>query len=205
MVRVALYARVSKSEEPGDERYQEPMNQLSPLRDWGKAMGYEVIQEYVDHASGADPSRPEFRNMMADAGLRKFDGILVWKSDRFSREGVICMMAYVRTLRSRGVFLRSLSESWLDTSQEGVADMILAVMAWVASEERKRISERTKAGIAQLRAIGRWHGGRPKGSLGKKSKEREAVLTHVVDPADQETSVMLRAFQSLEEVDSARK
>src|SRR5687767_3235794 len=72
----------------------------------------------------------------------------------FSREGIINTMSYIKQLKSRGIWLRSMTESWLDTSQEGMAEVILAIMSWAAAEERKKISERTKAGIAKRRAIG---------------------------------------------------
>jgi len=161
-VKVALYARVSLDEKADDKRYQEPENQLLPLRDWAKALDLEIGKEYIDKGSGANPARVEFRQMMNDALARHFSGILVWKLDRFSREGAMPTMAYIQQLRGRGVFLKSLTESWLDTQNEGITDMVLAIMAWAAAEERKKISERTRAGIARRRAIGQWRGGRPK-------------------------------------------
>lgn len=162
LIKVALYARVSLDEKADDVRYQDPENQLVPLRDYCKALGYEPLEEYVDKASGADATRPEFRRMMQDAMMRRFSGIVVWKLDRFSREGVIPTMSYIKQLKERGIFLKSLTESWLDTQNEGITDVVLAIMSWASAEERKRISERTKAGIARKRAKGEWHGGRPK-------------------------------------------
>lgn len=159
---VALYGRVSLDESTEDRRYQEPENQLQPLRDYAKALGYEIFKEYVDRASGADCNRPEFQAMLSDAMMRRFDGILVWKLDRFSREGILPTMSYIQRLKQRKVFLRSLTESWLDTSQEGIADIVLAIMSWASAEERRKISERTKAGIVRLRNIKQWRGGRPK-------------------------------------------
>lgn len=159
-MKVCLYARVSMDESSDDRRYQEPENQLSPLRDFAKAMGYEVVHEYIDKASGADPRRPEFRKMLQDAMMRQFTGIVVWKLDRFSREGIMQTMSYIKQLKDRGVWLKSMTESWLDTSQEGITEIVLAIMSWASAEERKKISERTKAGIARLRAIGQWKGGR---------------------------------------------
>ena len=100
--------------------------------------------------------------MMNDALSRQFSGIIVWKLDRFSREGIIPTMSYIKQLKDRGIFLKSLTESWLDTQNEGITDVVLAIMSWAAAEERKKISERTKAGIARRRAIGQWKGGRPK-------------------------------------------
>lgn len=166
VMRVGIYARVSRDEEDKDnDRYQEPENQLLPLREWASSQGYQVVGEYVDRASGADPRRPEFRRLMADAMQRKFQCILVWKFDRFTRESMSVAVAYVQNLKARGVAIKSLTESWLDTSdQNPVSDVILAVMAWAAAEERRKISERTRAGIKRLRAIGQWKGGRPKKS-----------------------------------------
>ena len=163
MIKIAIYARVSLDETNRDDRrFQDVDNQLVPLRDFAKAMSYEVVGEYVDHMSGANPARPQFRVMMQDALMRRFSGILVWKLDRFSREGIVSTMSYIEQLKERGIWLKSMTESWLDTSQEGITDIVLAIMSWASAEERKKISERTKAGIARKRAQGKWRGGRPR-------------------------------------------
>jgi DNA invertase Pin-like site-specific DNA recombinase len=137
------------------------------LREYAHSLGYEIVSEFVDRKSGADPNRENFRKMLQDASLRRFQGILVWKLDRFSREGITSTLAYIRQLRDRGIFLKSMTESWLDTSNEGMAELVLAIMSWASAEERRKISERTKAGIARLRAIGQWKGGRPKKGRGE--------------------------------------
>lgn len=165
MVNVAIYARVSLDENYEDKRFQDLENQLVPLREFCKAMGWEIVEEYTDKMSGANPARPAFRKMMNDALMRRFSGIVVWKMDRFSREGVIPTMSYIKQLKERGVWLKSQTESWLDTSQEGITDIVLAIMSWAAAEERKKISERTKAGMARKKALGK-HIGRPKGKGG---------------------------------------
>jgi len=162
-MKVCLYARVSLDEQDKDSRqFQDPENQLVQLRDFCKAMNWEVQKEYVDKMSGANPNRPAFREMLQDAMLRRFSGIVVWKLDRFSREGIIPTMSYIKTLKDRGIWLRSMTESWLDTSQEGITDIVLAIMSWASAEERKKISERTKAGIQRKKALGTWKGGRPR-------------------------------------------
>jgi DNA invertase Pin-like site-specific DNA recombinase len=162
-MKVALYARVSLDEAKRDNRrFQDPENQFIFLREYAYGMNYEIVEEYVDKMSGANPARPEFRRMLQDASMRRFQGIIVWKLDRFSREGIINTMAYIKQLKERGIWLKSITEGWLDTSQEGITDIVLAIMSWAAAEERKKISDRTKAGIARRRAIGQWHGGRPK-------------------------------------------
>jgi DNA invertase Pin-like site-specific DNA recombinase len=163
-MKVSIYARVSMDEaDPSARRYQELENQLGPLREWAQRMGWEVTHEYIDRASGADPNRPAFKELLRDAMMLKFQDILIWRWDRFSRENLYVAVGRVQKLRERGVGIKSLTESWLDTGKENpMGDMILSMMAWGAAEERRRISDRTKAGISRLRNIGKWKGGRPR-------------------------------------------
>lgn len=161
MVRVALYARVSLDEAAESARYQEVDNQLVPLRDLAKAIGAEVYEEYVDRSSGANPNRPAFRKMLQDGMLRRFEGVLVWKLDRFSREGISNTLAYIKQLKSRGVWVKSLTESWVDT-KDSTGELLISIFSWVAEEERRKISERTKAGIQRQKNLGHYKGGRPK-------------------------------------------
>lgn len=154
-MKVALYARVSKDEASQDGKLQDPENQLMPLRKFCEAMGWTVSEEFVDRASGGNSNRPQFQMMLAGVRQRHFDLILVWALDRFSREGMTNTLSYIRQLREYKTGLKSLQEAWLDTRQEGVADLLLGIFAWVAAEEKRKISERTKAGLAKLKAQGR--------------------------------------------------
>lgn len=161
-MRVALYARVSKDEASSDGSLQDPENQLQPLRKFCHAMGWEIYKEFVDRTSGGSPNRPQFQAMLGEVRQRHFDMILVWALDRFSREGMVNTLSYIKQLREYKTGLKSLQESWLDTSQEGIAELLIAFMAWVAADEKRKISERTKAGLAKLKAkgikLGRpWH------------------------------------------------
>lgn len=163
-MKVALYARVSLEEgDKNDRRYQEPENQLEPLREWAKSQGWTIIEEYIDRGSGADPNRPRFRQMLQDAMLLRFKCILVWKLDRFSREPMSIAIGRIQKLRERSVGIRSLTESWLNTAEDNpMSDLVMAIMSWAAGEERRKISERTKAGIQRKKNLGQWKGGRPK-------------------------------------------
>lgn len=163
-MKVAIYARVSLEEgDKNDRRYQEPENQLVPLREWAKRKDWEVVGEYIDRGSGADPNRPNFRKMLQDAMLLRFQTILVWKLDRFSREPMSQVVGRIQKLKERTIGVKSMTEEWLDTSSSNpMSELIMAIMSWAASEERRKISERTRAGIARRRAIGQWKGGRPK-------------------------------------------
>jgi DNA invertase Pin-like site-specific DNA recombinase len=78
-MRIALYARVST-------RDQSCELQLRDLRTYCTARALTISREYVDVGqSGAKDSRPELNRLMDDARKRKFDGIVVWRFDRFAR------------------------------------------------------------------------------------------------------------------------
>lgn len=156
-MKVALYARVSTI-----DKEQNPENQLHVLRDWAKQLGYNEITEYVDYASGGDSNRSEFTKMRMDARQNKFKGILVWSLDRFSREGIANTMNYIKDFTNYKVFLKSYQDTWLNTESDMMRDLLISIFAWVASYEKKRISERIKADIARRKALGVYKGGRPK-------------------------------------------
>jgi DNA invertase Pin-like site-specific DNA recombinase len=169
--KVALYARVSKDDAGGDGKMQNPENQLMPLRKWAEELGYEVYKEYVDFAQGSDPNRPMIKELMNDALLKKFSLVLVWKLDRFSREPFLVVLSKIKTLTRFNVGMKSYIEFWMDTSAQSPAgELVMAVMAWAASEERNRISERTKAGLARLKAEGKLYH-RPVGAKDKKPRK----------------------------------
>jgi len=163
-MNIALYCRVSKNDES-----QDPQNQLNPLRDYAKALSGEVVGEYIDLASGSNGDRVEFKRMLEDADRRKFDLLLLWSLDRLSREGISNTLGYIERLKRNGIALKSLQESWLDTRDEGLGQLLLAIFSWVAQQERKRIVERTRAGLDRAKREGK-RLGRPVGS--KDGKER---------------------------------
>jgi DNA invertase Pin-like site-specific DNA recombinase len=65
---------------------QHPEAQLHPLRDYAKARGFEVVDEFIDHGiSGAKDSRPALDAMLAAARRRDVDVIVIAKLDRLAR------------------------------------------------------------------------------------------------------------------------
>jgi len=164
-MKIAVYARVSKS-----DKSQDPQNQITPLRDYAKALQGEIVEEYVDCVSGSGAvDRVNFLRMLEDADRHKFDLILTWALDRFSREGILNTLGYLERLKRNGVAIKSLQESWLDTRDEGLGHLLIAIFSWVAAQERKRIVERTRAGLDQARSEGKKLG-RPAGSKDKKRR-----------------------------------
>lgn len=61
------------------------------------------------------------------------------------------MLRYLGQLRTAGVRVMSHQEPWLDTAGP-TAELLLAIFAWVAKQERDRIVARVRAGQAGARA-----------------------------------------------------
>src|SRR5207302_1262078 len=115
---------------------------------------------YVDHASGGSGDRQMFQEMFTDAAQRKFDLVLFWSLDRFSREGVLETLQYLQRLTNNGVDWWSLKEEYL-RSVGIFRDAVLSILATIAKQERIRLSERVMAGLERARAEGK-DLGRPK-------------------------------------------
>ncbi len=92
--------------------------------------------------------------MFADASRRKFDLVLFWSLDRLSREGVLETLQHLNRLTGCGVGYKSFTEQYLDSC--GIfKDAVIGILAVIAKQERVRLSERTKAGLAIARSRGR--------------------------------------------------
>src|ERR1035437_1560316 len=152
----AIYARVSTK----DGR-QEAENQLRQLREFCTSQGWTICREYIDHASGKnDTGRPEFQRLFEDAAQRKFDLVVFWALDRFSREGVLATLQYLQRLSGYGIGYRSFTEGYLDSCGM-FRDAVIGILAVIAKQERVRLSERVHAGLARAKSAGRV-GGRPR-------------------------------------------
>ena len=161
MPRVALYARVSTSD-------QHPDCQLSPLRSYAAARGLEIVGEYVDHGiSGAKARRPALDRLLADARRRRFDAIAIVKLDRLARS-VHHLTSMGQELAALGVDLIVLDQA-IDTSTPA-GKLLFHVLGSIAEFERDLIRERTCAGIAAARRRGATIG-RP-AALSPESRDR---------------------------------
>ncbi len=163
-MKVCIYSRVSTGE-------QDTRNQSTVLADWATQRGYEVVKVYAEEESAwRNGHQRELTNLIADARRRKFQAVLVWALDRLSREGALAILSLVNKLSSCGVKVLSYQESWTEAPGE-LAELLYALTGWVARMESQRRSERTKAGLARVKAQGK-RLGRPPGSKDKRQRRR---------------------------------
>lgn len=148
-MRCIIYSRVSTEEQNTD-------NQLWQLREYADRQGWNIVEEIQDIASGGKSAeeRQGLKKVFVMARQRKFDVLLFWSLDRFSREGSRKTLEYLTKLDDHRVKWHSYTEEYI--SSLGIfSDAIISLMACLAKQERIRISERTKAGLARVRAKGR--------------------------------------------------
>jgi|ERR1051326_1661186 DNA invertase Pin-like site-specific DNA recombinase len=145
-ITVAIYARVSTKDQHCDM-------QLTDLRAHAGRMGWKIAAEYVETASGkAGARRPEQRKLLADAGGRKFDAVLVWRIDRFGRS-ISDFVQNVQTLDAAGVRFIVPSQG-IDTDQRNpMANFLMKLLALFAELERELIVERVTAGVRSYREL----------------------------------------------------
>ena len=93
-MRTAIYARVSTR-----DKGQDPENQVHQLRTFAEQHGtlYKVFTEEV---SGGKSDRSEFKQLLLEAYQKKFNLIVFWRLDRFSREGALPTLKYLKELRA---------------------------------------------------------------------------------------------------------
>ena len=151
MLKVGLYGRVSRN-----DGAQDVENQMHELRGWAARLGGEVVAEFVDRVSGTKSSaqRPGLERALEAAHRRDYDLLLVWSLDRLSRGGVLALAGILDRLKTGGVGVRSLRESWLDTSSAMVAELLIAIFGWLGRQEREQLIARTRAGMARAKRNG---------------------------------------------------
>ena len=138
------YARVSTEEQNLDR-------QLDSLKEVGCE---KIFQEKI---TGTKKERPELDKLMEQ--LRGGDLIIISDLTRLSRS-VKDLFSLVDQIEKKGANIKSLKESWMDTSTPQ-GKLMFTIFAGISQFERDLISQRTLEGLAAARARGR-KGGRPK-------------------------------------------
>ncbi len=146
MKRVAIYARVSTTDQTCD-------NQLRDLRDYCRARGWSDVREFIDTGvSGTKERRPALDKMMAEVNARRVDVVVVAAFDRLGRS-VRHLVETLELFRHLGVEFISLRESIDTGSPLGTA--VFTIIAAIAQLERSLIVERVKSGLRRARAEGK--------------------------------------------------
>ncbi|MCX5726869.1 MAG: recombinase family protein, partial [Candidatus Saganbacteria bacterium] len=154
--KIAFYIRVS-TEDQAKEGYSLDV-QREYLEAFTKREGYEVFKVYCDDGVSAySTRRPALQELMADAKAKKFELVLVYKIDRFSRN-LKDLLNLVDELSDCGVGFRSATEPF-DTTTSG-GKLMFQQLGSFAEFERNRIAERVFPGMVKGVQQGNWQGAR---------------------------------------------
>ncbi len=133
---------------------------------------------FTDKVGGARLDRLGLNEALSH--LRAGDTLVVWKLDRLGRS-VKGLVDLVNTLEAREVHFRSLTDG-IDTKTPA-GRFFFHIMASLAQMERELIVERTRAGLAAARKLGRI-GGRKRRMTDNKIKAARRLLTGGTPPRD---------------------
>jgi DNA invertase Pin-like site-specific DNA recombinase len=113
---------------------------------------------YSEKITGTKRNRPELNRMIVS--LEPGDIVVVADLTRISRS-TKDLLEIVDKIKERGASLKSIKDTWLDTTSDNAYnEFLLTVMSGLSQLERDLTSQRTKEGLASAKARGR-NGGRP--------------------------------------------
>ena len=133
---------------------------------------------FEDKISGSRSERPGLARAMEV--LREEDTFVVWKLDRLGRS-VKHLVDLVGELHKKGIQFKSLTDV-IDTATPS-GRFFFHVMASLAEMERELTVERTQAGLAVARQLGR-KGGRKRQMTDSKIQSAKKLLASGVPPRD---------------------
>jgi len=123
--------------------------------------GWTLVATFTDDASGATTDRPGLQQALRAARAGRFDILLVYRVDRFSRR-LSDLLDLLSELDEAGVAFASATEPF-DTSTS-IGRMLVQLLGVFAEFERETIIDRVTKGMATKASKGKWPGGtRPYG------------------------------------------
>lgn len=168
-MNVVLYMRYSSDK----QTEQSIEGQDRVCREFCERMGYNIVASYIDRATSAfhdTAKRTEFNKMISDAEKHQWQGIVVYKLDRFARNRYDSA-TYKARLKKHGVRLISATENITD-NPEGV--LLEAVLEGMAEFYSKELSQKVTRGMNESAAKCQSVGGRI--PLGYKIENKKYVI-----------------------------
>ena len=166
------YARVSTEEQNLDR-------QIDALQQ----AGIDDRLIYKEKITGTKKDRPELQKMLNH--LNEGDIVIITDLTRISRS-TKDLLDIVEKVKNKGASIRSLKDTWLDTtSNNPYNEFLLTVMSGLSQLERDLISQRTKEGLASAKARGR-NGGRP-----SKQNEKGDMVSIVAQLSRQKSKIFI--------------
>jgi site-specific DNA recombinase len=150
-LRIATYTRRSTDEENQPftiEAQDSKLDAYATSQD-----GWTIVAKFSDDASGASLDRPGLQRALAAAKAGRFDVLLVYRVDRFSRR-IRDLVWLLDELDQAGIVFRSATEPF-DTSTPA-GRMLVQMLGVFAEFEREMIIDRVINGMERKASKGQW-------------------------------------------------
>ena len=162
-MKVAVYCKISAQ----DER---PEKQRADLDVYTKRMGYEY--EVFEEKETSRGTRPIKQALLKRLRAKEFDGLLVWKLDRWAKN-LSELTPEIKELLNKQLFFISLKDG-VDLSGENARQAFHIVSA-LTEFERASVRERVKLGLERAKRAGKKLG-RPFGARDRNGRQKRGYL-----------------------------
>jgi DNA invertase Pin-like site-specific DNA recombinase len=150
--RGVIYARYSSER----QNEQSIVGQVDVCKKWASNNDIEIIDIYHDEAlTGKTDKRPDFQRMVKDAKNGKFDYVIVYKLDRFSRSRYDSA-TYKAKLKKYGVKVVSAMEN-ITAAPEGI--ILESLLEGMAEYYSANLAQNVLRGMSQKAEQGKYMGG----------------------------------------------
>lgn len=175
-MNTVIYARYSAGPRQTDQSIE---GQVRVCTEFCKQRGLTVVGEYCDrHISGRTDERPEFQRLIADAKKKKFEAVVVYKTDRFARNKYDSAI-YKRELKRNGIQIFYAAEA-IPEGPEGI--ILESLMEGLAEYYSAELAQKIKRGMNESALKCQSTGsGRPLGYFVDKDKHFQ------IDPESSQT------------------
>lgn len=153
-MRAVIYTRYSAGPE---QTVQSIEGQLRVCKNYIASHGWEFVRYYADeHISGRTDRRPQFQEMISAAERGEFDVLVVYSTDRFSRNK-FDSINYKKKLKDLGIRICYAAENIPDGPEGILLESLMEGWAEYYSEE---LSRKVKRGMSETARKGKSNGGR---------------------------------------------
>jgi len=158
-MKYAIYCRTSTTD-------QHPENQQIQLEEYAKRMNWD-FEIFLEQQSTCK-TRPIKELVLNKLRRKEFDGLLIWKLDRWGRS-LQELVGNLQELTDKGIKVISLQDNVDYTTSSG--QLFANMLCCFAEYEKNIIRERTLAGLERAKKQGKKLG-RPSGSKDKKKRKK---------------------------------
>ena len=148
-----IYARYSSSK----QREESIEGQIRENTAFAQKNGIDIVETYIDRAQSAKTDdRPEFKRMIKESSWKKYDVVIVWKLDRFSRNKYDSAK-YKAILYKNNKKVVSATEIISEGPEGVILESLLEGLAEYYSED---LSEKVTRGMTENALKCKYNGGR---------------------------------------------